>query len=207
MAETHLTHHPAAPPRTSWSVPAERTIGASRRAEQRDGEHRAGARLRPRHGRLVLCDAEVASLRAAALVLRQTGWQVAETRDGESAWEALRHQPVHCLLTDCTMPGLSGLQLIRRLRSSRFLAATPVILLTARSLELNPAELDELLIGDVIAKPFSPRELAERVHRASSATADAPQRLRRWDAAQTLRKLELKQDSRPPLATKLTSPR
>ena len=76
--------------------------------------------------------------------------------------EAQRETPALFIL-DIMVPGGDGLELCRQIRQSKFLAATPIIFLTAKSAEAD--RITGLDIGgdDYITKPFSPRELVARV--------------------------------------------
>ena len=76
--------------------------------------------------------------------------------------EAERNRPALFLL-DIMIPGADGLDLCRRIRNSRSLAASPVIFLTAKSGEVDRVVGLELGADDYITKPFSPRELVARV--------------------------------------------
>ena len=75
-----------------------------------------------------------------------------------------RHHPA-LLITDYTMPGMNGAQLVRRIRSEEGLSEIPVIMLTARGFELaeETGELEHLNLAAMVSKPFSPRELVVMV--------------------------------------------
>ena len=95
--------------------------------------------------------------------LEADGFAVAEAVDGPSALAVLRNDsadPVDLVLLDVMMPGMDGLEVLRRLRTVR---DTYVILVTARTEEVD--KLVGLGVGadDYIAKPFSPREVVARV--------------------------------------------
>ncbi len=95
--------------------------------------------------------------------LEADGFVVAEAADGSAALAALRidaADSVDLVLLDVMMPGMDGLEVLRQLRT---FADTYVILLTARSEEVD--KLVGLGVGadDYITKPFSPREVTARV--------------------------------------------
>jgi CheY-like chemotaxis protein len=105
--------------------------------------------------------------------LQRAGMQVTVARHGLDAWERLQSLSFDLLLTDYQMPGLTGVELCRKLRSELSDWPVPVILLSARGLELDAAALrEELNIQAVLFKPFSPRELVQVV---SKTFADARQ--------------------------------
>ncbi|GGR71017.1 hypothetical protein GCM10010269_07220 [Streptomyces humidus] len=106
-------------------------------------------------------DADIRDL--VAFKLNQGGHQVTAVEDGVAALRAVREQPLDLVLLDIRMPGLSGLDVCRRLRSCDETASLPVILITARSQE-GDVELGFAAgADDYIVKPFSPRELSSRV--------------------------------------------
>ncbi len=113
---------------------------------------------------VLLCDDEVHILRAAEFKIKRAGYSVRTAGDGEEAWQLIQDQVPDMVITDCQMPRLDGLGLVRRMRSESRTAAVPVFMLTAKGYELSHEELaSELAIMAVIAKPFSPRELLKRV--------------------------------------------
>jgi DNA-binding response OmpR family regulator len=92
--------------------------------------------------------------------LEADGFAVAEAGDGESALAALREDPPDLVLLDVMLPGIDGLEVLRRLRS---FSDAYVILVTARAEEVD--KLVGLGVGadDYVTKPFSPREVTARV--------------------------------------------
>ena len=112
--------------------------------------------------RVLLCDDEMHILRAAEFKLKRDGFEVICAENGEVAWESILEQKPHVLVTDCQMPKLDGIGLVDRIRNHPEAADLPVLMLTAKSYELAE-EVQRLDINAVIAKPFSPRELANKV--------------------------------------------
>ncbi len=111
--------------------------------------------------------------------LERDGFEVAEARDGDAALDAARDWRPDLVVLDVMMPGTDGIEVLRRLRTT---SEVPVILLTARSEEVDT--LVGLSVGadDYVTKPFSPRELVARImtvmRRATGTTAlDAADRL------------------------------
>ena len=92
--------------------------------------------------------------------LEADGFDVAEAADGEDALAALRDKPSDLVLLDVMLPGIDGLEVLRRLRS---FSDAYVILVTARAEEVD--KLVGLGVGadDYVTKPFSPREVTARV--------------------------------------------
>ncbi len=116
--------------------------------------------------RIIVCDDEPHIVRAISLKFARAGFDVHGAADAESCWELMRRHPPALLITDYTMPGLNGAQLVRRIRADEALSDIPVIMLTARGFELaeQTGELDELNLAAMVSKPFSPRELVVKVY-------------------------------------------
>lgn len=92
------------------------------------------------------------------------GYEVNQVEDGQEALEFLKNGEVpDLLITDSLMPRMSGLELVRSIRSNADLAALPVIMLTSRQGEQDVIEGLETGLDDYVTKPFSPDELAARV--------------------------------------------
>lgn len=92
--------------------------------------------------------------------LEAEGYDVAEAADGTEALAALRADPPALVLLDVMLPGIDGLEVLRQMRG---FSDAYVILVTARSEELD--KLVGLGVGadDYVTKPFSPREVTARV--------------------------------------------
>jgi DNA-binding response OmpR family regulator len=113
---------------------------------------------------ILLCDDEVHILRAAEFKLKKAGYDVDVAHDGLEAWEAIEMRPPDLLITDYQMPRMDGLTLIQKVRDREATARLPIFLLTAKGFELSHEELVATWnVRAVIAKPFSPRELLQRV--------------------------------------------
>ncbi len=92
--------------------------------------------------------------------LEHEGFEVADAPDGETALATAHSWLPDLVILDVMLPGIDGIEVLRRLRTT---SAVPVIMLTARSEELDT--LVGLSVGadDYIAKPFRPRELVARI--------------------------------------------
>ncbi len=113
---------------------------------------------------ILLCDDELHILRAAEFKLKRVGFEVICASDGQEAWELIQQNRPDILVTDCQMPRLDGLGLARRLREDPLTADLPIVMLTAKGFELSRGNLEEEWgIAALLAKPFSPRELAKCV--------------------------------------------
>lgn len=128
--------------------------------------------------RILVVDDEPAIRRALRPPLMELGFQLAEASRGEEALQALRAQPYDVVLLDVNMPGLGGIETLRRIRA--FAPRLPVLILTVRDQEEDKVEALDLGADDYVTKPFSTRELIARIRsavrrmRAPARTEDAP---------------------------------
>jgi DNA-binding response OmpR family regulator len=114
--------------------------------------------------RILLCDDEIHILRAAEFKFKRAGYEVEIANDGQEAWEAIQRQTPDILITDCQMPRMDGFGLVQMVRGNSATADLPILMLTAKGFELSQRELTEKWnVLAVISKPFSPRELLQRV--------------------------------------------
>jgi two-component system phosphate regulon response regulator PhoB len=95
--------------------------------------------------------------------LAQAGWQITVADDAERALVSLRTALPDLILLDWMLPGMSGIELCRLLRSDERYRAIPVIMLTARAEEGDKVCGLDTGADDYITKPFSPRELVSRI--------------------------------------------
>lgn len=95
--------------------------------------------------------------------LTQAGYAVEAVPDGISAWEAFEANPPQLAVLDVMMPGLSGIDVLRKIRDSDF-ASVPVLLLSAKSRDSDVDTGFAVGADDYVIKPFSPRELLHRVN-------------------------------------------
>ncbi|MFZ5510077.1 MAG: winged helix-turn-helix domain-containing protein [Pseudomonadota bacterium] len=125
----------------------------------------------------------------AALIathLRQLARDVAICGDGRTALATLQREPVDLVVLDLMLPGLNGLEVCRSMRASAI--ATPILMLTAKSSELDRIVGLEYGADDYMVKPFSMLELLARVKAifrrvAPRGTAEAAPRAERIQIA------------------------
>ncbi len=111
--------------------------------------------------RVLVVDDEPTVREVVAGYLRRDGHVVSEAGDGHTALDLLESEPPDLVVLDMMLPGVNGLDILRRLRST---SDIPVIMLTARTEESDRVAGLELGADDYVVKPFSPRELAARVN-------------------------------------------
>ena len=127
----------------------------------------------PPSPRILVVDDHAKTVDSVRLYLEHAGFEVLAASDGERALALARATPPPDLVVlDVMLPGLSGLEVCRRLREE---SALPIILLTARSTEEDRLEGLDLGADDYVVKPFSPRELAARVRAVLRRAGPAPE--------------------------------
>ena len=115
--------------------------------------------------RVLVVDDNAQYREAAAQAMRDAGFEVIIATNGfEALSAALKHQP-SVVLSDITMPGMDGWQLLRMIRARPTLRRTPMLFLTDLSSEEQRLRGYELGVDDYVAKPFTHVELIARVER------------------------------------------
>jgi two-component system response regulator RegX3 len=110
--------------------------------------------------KILVVDDEPAIVDAVTYALRASGFEVDTFGDGESALEAARRDGYDVLVLDVRLPGLSGIEICRRLRSE---SDVPILILTAMDAEVDRVLGLEAGADDYVTKPFSVAELVSRV--------------------------------------------
>ena len=112
---------------------------------------------------ILLADDEPHITLVLARKLAASGYEVVCAEDGEEALDLARERVPALVVTDLQMPFMTGIELARRLKDDKPTSQTPVIMLTARGYVLDPADLGATNIRYVMSKPFSAREIVEKV--------------------------------------------
>jgi len=123
--------------------------------------------------RVLVVDDEPAIRRALHPPLTAMGFEVVEVSRGEKALQVLRTENFDCVLLDVNMPGIGGLETLRRIRV--FAPRLPILMLTVRDGEDDKVRALESGADDYVTKPFSVRELVARM-RAAVRRVHAPVR-------------------------------
>ncbi len=113
--------------------------------------------------RILVVEDESAIREMLGFSLVKAGFRFEEAADAEQALVAIASNPPDLVLLDWMLPGMSGVDLARRLRREELTARLPIIMLTARSDENDRVRGLETGADDYVAKPFSPRELIARI--------------------------------------------
>ncbi|MCG3137893.1 MAG: Alkaline phosphatase synthesis transcriptional regulatory protein PhoP [Phycisphaerae bacterium] len=113
----------------------------------------------PRTKRVLVVDDEIHIINVVAMKFRHAGYEVLTARDPQEALEIARTEVPDLVITDHQMPGGSGIDLCKTLRSSTETTEIPIILLTAYDFSIVKEELGNCNVCTIMPKPFSPREL------------------------------------------------
>lgn len=100
------------------------------------------------------------------MVLNHAGMNVITAPTAEQAQKALAETAVDLLVLDWMLPGISGIEMARRLKSDQRYNTLPIILLTARAEKVDRIRAFEAGVNDYITKPFSPKDLITRIKSA-----------------------------------------
>jgi DNA-binding response OmpR family regulator len=113
--------------------------------------------------RILLVDDEQSIQTLLSYPLRKEGYHVIEASDGRQALERFDEEPFDLVVLDLMLPKIDGLEVCRRLRTR---SSVPIIMLTAKSEEIDKVVGLELGADDYITKPFSLREFSSRIKAA-----------------------------------------
>lgn len=120
---------------------------------------------------ILVADDEASIRELCAMYLEQEGFAVVQAEDGESALDAARSRGPDLIVLDLMMPKRSGYEVCRELRRE---SDVPILMLTARSEEVDRIVGLEMGADDYLGKPFHPRELTARVKAILRRTAGQP---------------------------------
>lgn len=127
--------------------------------------------------RILIADDDELVAELASEVLIDAGHACGWVTSAEAAWQCARRKRPDILLLDQTMPGESGLSLLRRLRQSENLYDLPVMMFTAINGEADETQAIYAGAQDFIRKPFDPALLVRRVARIITLRGDRPRHI------------------------------
>lgn len=109
----------------------------------------------------LVADDNAALARVISFTLKKNGFDVCQAANGAEAWGLAQEKSFDLVVTDQQMPEMTGLELTARLRESEAHRNTPIVLLTAKGMELDVDRLrEEYGVTQMLIKPFSPSALA-----------------------------------------------
>lgn len=105
---------------------------------------------------VLVCDDDKAILDSIEIYLKLEGYETVKASNGKQAVEAVKSQPVHCVILDIMMPGMDGLTATLKMREKYNI---PIILLSAKSEDTDKITGLGFGADDYVTKPFNPLEL------------------------------------------------
>ena len=99
-------------------------------------------------------------------VLKQLGFSdIVEAEDGSAALAELKKDPVGLIVSDWNMPKMSGLDLLKAVRSDATLKTIPFVMVTAEGQKENVIEAVKAGVSNYIMKPFTPETFSEKLEK------------------------------------------
>lgn len=115
--------------------------------------------------RVLVVDDNLVNRRVAAAFLKRLGWEVEEAEDGEEALAAVGRSEFRLVLLDVSMPGMSGLDVCRRIRAGEQGWHLPLVAYTAHALSEEKAAMLEAGFDDILIKPINLQDLSAALQR------------------------------------------
>lgn len=113
---------------------------------------------------MIWCVEDDVAIRDVELyALQFTGFEARGFEDGTSFWAALQTEKPDLVVLDVMLPGLDGVELIKKIRANSRLADLPIIMATAKGAEYDKIQSLDLGADDYVVKPFSVMELISRI--------------------------------------------
>lgn len=114
--------------------------------------------------KILIAEDDSTSRLVLQVMLQKAGHEVIISVDGERAWKAWQDNFCPVVISDWFMPGLSGLELCRKIRNTPEVGYTYIILLTAYGGKSNYLEAMEAGVDDFVTKPADKEQLVARLH-------------------------------------------
>ena len=113
---------------------------------------------------MIWCVEDDASIRDIEVyALTSTGFDAIGFEDGTSFWNALQTQQPDLVVLDVMLPGIDGVELLKRMKASEVFQHIPVIMATAKGTEYDKIQSLDLGADDYLVKPFGIMEMVSRV--------------------------------------------
>jgi len=125
--------------------------------------------------KVLVVDDEPNIVLSLEFLMQQAGFDVTTALDGESALALVNENPPDLVLLDISLPGISGFEVLEQLRNQEAFRRLPIVMLTAHGREVEREKGLALGADDYITKPFSTRQLVEKVQALLSESAAGTQ--------------------------------
>lgn len=113
---------------------------------------------------MIWCVEDDTSIREIELyTLHSTGFEAQGFEDGTSFWNALQKKQPDLVILDVMLPGMDGIELLRKMKSSPEFSGVPVIMATAKGTEYDKIQSLDLGADDYLVKPFGMMEMVSRI--------------------------------------------
>ena len=112
---------------------------------------------------VLIADDEPNILISLEFLMKREGWQVSVARDGNEALAAIQDHRPDFVLLDVMMPGKTGYEVCAAVRADETLAGVKILMLSAKGRDTDIAKGQALGADAYMTKPFSTKELAEKV--------------------------------------------
>lgn len=113
---------------------------------------------------MIWCVEDDAAIRDIELyALGSTGFEARGFEDGTAFWAALQTEKPDLVVLDVMLPGLDGVELLKKIRTDSRLADLPIIMATAKGAEYDKVQSLDLGADDYVVKPFGIMELISRI--------------------------------------------
>lgn len=97
-------------------------------------------------------------------ILRQIGFtNIVEADDGTTAWEVLNKDNIEFVISDWNMPQMTGIELLRKVRSSEEFADMPFLMVTAEAQQENIIEAVQAKVSNYVVKPFTAEIMKQKI--------------------------------------------
>lgn len=154
--------------------------------------------------RILIVEDEESILMALEDDLKLEGYEVTGIKDGLQGFSAAKEEAYDLIILDVMLPGMNGFDVCKQLRQSGVM--TPILMLTAKSQEIDRVLGLELGADDYVTKPFSPRELLARVKailRRTSRSEEEMDVYRFGNVEVDIKKHEVRKNGQPVYLTAL----
>ena len=112
---------------------------------------------------VLIADDEANIVISLEFLMKREGHRVTVARDGDAALDAIRRERPDLVLLDVMMPGKSGFEVCQAVRADESLATVKILMLSAKGRDTDLAKGSALGADAYMTKPFSTRELADKV--------------------------------------------